>query len=141
VVIRHAEKNAGGSLVVTGGQPEPAVVRLQPCGEAIGRLVDGAGRPVCRGGQSADVDVAFLKEFDQGWTPLSQGSSPEPIAADGRFRFRGLVPGVKYLVDFQTDQSLRDAARTTLPLVVKPGEVKDLGDVRLVPSRRPDGGP
>ena len=55
--------------------------------------------------------------------------------ADGRFRIEGLVPNLKYEASATagsagTGQLFRD-------VTVTPGEVKDLGDLKVVPPSQP----
>lgn len=69
-------------------------------------------------------------------------SMPEQSDADGRFRISGLVPDVPFdlwvvRIDAKTDPKTRQVSRTivshvkTTRVTVKPGETKDLGDVKV----------
>ena len=45
-IFLDQEKKRAGTVVVAGGQTEPAIVKLEPWGEAFGRFVDESGKPV-----------------------------------------------------------------------------------------------
>jgi hypothetical protein len=138
VIAFHTEKKLAGSVVVTGGQSERAVVRLEPWGEAIGRLVDDTGRPVKDGFQTPLTDGACYTDLDQGASPVRPNRGNDQVPPDGRFRLGGLAPGLKYRFQFHTYKREREHGKAVLEVVVKPGEVKDLGDVRLLVPKPPD---
>jgi hypothetical protein len=106
----HGEKRLGKALTLHGEQPEALTVRLEPCGEVIGRVVDRAGKPV--------VGMSFF--FGRGDNGLTASAKTD---FQGRFRAT-LVPGLKYPVP-------RRLTRDLVELEVGPGQVKDLGDLRL----------
>jgi hypothetical protein len=141
VIVFHTEKHLAGSVLVTGGQPEAATVKLEPWGEATGRLVDDAGQPVKDGHQTAVTDEACYTDFAQGASPLCPTRGNEAVAPDARFRFSGLAPGLKYRFHFHTTKAFREHATATLEVVAKSGEVKDVGDVRLVAPKPQDDAP
>jgi hypothetical protein len=133
VMFVHPERKLAGSAVVVGGAKEPAAVRLERWGEAAGRIVDAAGKPV-RGRVDMLWDV--VREPD-----LKLGSSPRcnPTAGgidtgpDGRFRITGLVPGLTY----RWIARGWNVGETIIPdVVAKAGEAIDLGDVVVRPDRR-----
>jgi RNA polymerase sigma factor (sigma-70 family) len=115
LLFLHKEKNLGYYLKeLRGDRTEPLAIKLQPCGSASGRLVDGDGVPV------------------PGWRMILMARGLEATTdKDGRFRLEGLVPGQQ-----------NDIRTSTLSfpvfVVVKPSEHKDLGDVnkaKLEPGR------
>jgi hypothetical protein len=58
------------------------------------------------------------------------GSRPSPIrtAKDGRFRFSGLVPGLKYSMRvWKSRMIVGEAAKH---VIIKAGETKVLGDIK-----------
>ena len=111
----HEERKLAGYIEIKANEPGNAELKLQPWATLYGRLVDLAGTP--RGG----VD---LVQFDREWKPVITDSQ-------GRFRIDGLVPGkgVEVLVSPMSGTVSGTLAKG---LVVKPGEVKDLGDVREI---------
>jgi hypothetical protein len=106
----HGGKRLGKTLTLRGEQTEALTVRLEPCGEVIGRVADRAGKPV------AGMKVIFGRA-DNGLTVLAK-TDPQ-----GRFRAT-LVPGFKYPVP-------RRLTRDFAELEVGPGQVRDLGDLLL----------
>jgi hypothetical protein len=106
----HGEKRLGKALTLRGEQPETLTVRLEPCGEVIGRVADRAGKPV------TGMRVWF-SALNNGMTVLPK-TDPQ-----GRFR-SALVPGLKYRVPQRLIKNLDE-------LEVGPGQVRDLGDLRL----------
>jgi hypothetical protein len=61
------------------------------------------------------------------------GSPMHGTGKDGRFRVEGVLPGLKVAVYAGKNTTYFDPLVTGLTL--KPGEVKDLGDVRAKPSQ------
>jgi hypothetical protein len=106
----HGEKRLGKALTLRGEQTEALTVRLEPCGEVIGRVVDRAGKPV------AGTRVWFSRP-DIGLTVLAKTD------AQGRFRAT-LIPGLRYRVPPRLSKDLDE-------LEVGPGQVRDLGDLLL----------
>ena len=70
------------------------------------------------------------------WPPDPQGLLPRGTRTgdDGRFRIEGLVPGLKYQATVQGAAAKSDALFRDV--TVAPGEVKDLGDLRVIPIAR-----
>jgi RNA polymerase sigma factor (sigma-70 family) len=137
VIVFHTEKKLAGSVLVTGGQSERAVIKLEPWGEVTGRLVDDSGRPIQGSFQTAFSDGACYTDLARGASPVCQHGSLYEVAADGRFRLTGLAPGLKYGFHFYTYKRGREHTTAALEVVVKPSEVKDLGDVRLLAPKPP----
>ena len=114
VTIKHARRKLVGQIVIKGDETKPLTVRLQSWGTIAGRVVDDDGRPR---------------------SPLAVYSSGPPIfiGRDGKFRIDGLVPGLKY------GASVREGGKFPGDIfhdvIVVPGEVKDLGDVKVIPPR------
>ncbi len=129
VIITHAGRKLIGTAYLKGDETEPLTVRLQPWGTITGRVVDDEGQPR-KGLDIMNIDGSFPKRPDlQGILP-----GDTRVGSDGRFRAERLVPGLKY------GASASDRARLFGELfrdvAVAPGEVKDLGDLKVVPPRR-----
>ena len=56
-----------------------------------------------------------------------------PIGRDGRFRIEGLVPGLKH--EASAMRGFRGIGNVYRDVTVGPGEVKDLGDVKVIPPK------
>src|ERR671936_872396 len=92
----HPGRNLGARVVVRGDETAPVVAKLQPAGMVTGRILDADGLPVAR----ADVIISFpsdaASELDR---YLQQQRPPVRTDDDGRFKFEGVVPGVKFAVN------------------------------------------
>ncbi|HEY7427247.1 MAG TPA: sigma-70 family RNA polymerase sigma factor [Gemmataceae bacterium] len=107
-----------GSVEVNGTETKPLIMRLQPWAGVRGRLLDKEGNPL------RNIKV-FGSEF-----LAEKGQTDE----QGRFRLDGLVPGLRYDLHFAEARSaLSDTLRKGF--VGKPGEVFDLGEMRVQPPR------
>jgi hypothetical protein len=89
--------------------------------------------PPLKPGQPRALDVGTHVVERSGYKP-----SPDPQTdAEGRFKVEGLAPGLKYnlaLADMAFDfDQIKWQGLVFANLVLKPGENKDLGDVRLQP--------
>jgi hypothetical protein len=70
-------------------------------------------------------------ESPPAYSPIGGGTS---VGRDGRFRIEGLVPGLKYPAGATEGSMYRgDLYRD---VTVAPSEVKDLGDLKIVPRQR-----
>jgi hypothetical protein len=112
----HEGKKLAGYVTVHGDEKEPLQVRLQPWGTLTGRVVTPEGKPL------TGVKVSCVSHGGDSFTDKQ-----------GRFRIEGLTPGLKYEEVYVSKESL------VLPLLggepknltVKPGETKDLGDLKI----------
>jgi RNA polymerase sigma factor (sigma-70 family) len=130
VTVTHEGRKLVGSVYLKGDESGPMTLRLQPWGTVTGRAVDEDGEPrkglrlYNRGGiyPPPPADSAILPQRNFG---------PDLVVdPDGRFRVEGLVPGLKYgATGVQGITGLGDVFRD---ITVAPGEVKDLGDVKVV---------
>jgi beta-lactamase regulating signal transducer with metallopeptidase domain len=124
VTFFQIERKLAGSTRISGNETGPITVRLEPWGAVTGRVLDWQGHP--------ETGLVL-----NGWprnrsTDADEGTFPTLMKLDvqGRFRFEGLVPGLRYsaAVDGQGVMPDREAFRDVR---VSPGETKDLGDLRL----------
>ncbi|HWB13652.1 MAG TPA: M56 family metallopeptidase [Pirellulales bacterium] len=116
LIVQLPDKRLGAYRLVRGDEEGPIEVRLQPCGSLVGRLVDADGEPVAK----TMIGVGRPRRLPAEFTPTTD--------AEGRFRVDGLVPGVEYEVGLQRRNSpLMRLKEATL----MPGEVRDLGDVKV----------
>jgi RNA polymerase sigma factor (sigma-70 family) len=143
----HWQKKLAGSIVVRGDEKEPVTVKLQPWGTVSGRLLDAEGKPIPKArlwfaevprgkvGTPRALDVGLHVVAHLGGKP-----SPDPVTdEDGRFEVEGLIPGLKYnLAWMELDGAFDEdhfkwKGLAFSGLILKPGETKDLGDVKLQP--------
>jgi RNA polymerase sigma factor (sigma-70 family) len=127
--VRHRGRNLGTVVLLKGDEPTPVTVRLQKCGIITGRVVDedGLPRPAWIMSLLQTEELKGKDYFGVGGTDL------ERTGKDGRFRIEGVIPGHKVGVYAGKNPSYFDPLVTGLTL--KPGEMKDLGDVKAKPSQ------
>ncbi|HUG67244.1 MAG TPA: carboxypeptidase regulatory-like domain-containing protein [Pirellulaceae bacterium] len=119
VVIYHPERNLCGSLTIRGDEPSPITLRLRPAATITGSLADRNGMPLF----GVDVTVNYPDDTaNELQRRLTQ--TREPIRTDdqGRFRYQGIVWGLKFLVSLRDDDDiLTEEPIRVLPL--PPGDV------------------
>ncbi len=135
-------KKLAGSAVVRGDEKGPITVKMQPWATVSGRLLDADGKPI------ANADLRFTQipvrepgqpmSLDTGLHVVQhfagQPSLDPRTDEQGRFRVERLVPGLKYnLARIELGAQIQWEGLVFANLVLKPGESKDLGDVRLQP--------
>lgn len=136
VVFYCPQKNLGKALRVAGTSTEPVTVRLEAVGGARGRVVDADGRPVASlrvtlQPMSAKYDYQGTFYRPHGaWQMLQQTAKTDE---GGRFLVNGLVPEINYAV-LVSEAELTPRNMNLLcevrQLIAKPGEIKDVGDLR-----------
>jgi RNA polymerase sigma factor (sigma-70 family) len=127
VTVNHEGRRLTGSVYLKGGETGPLTLRLQPWGTIMGRIVDEDGRPRSGMGlQSRSGDTEH-----EGALPASLVGRGIPLGKDGRFRVEGLVPGLRY-GGSALHQSSFSGTELFKDLVVAPGEVRDLGDLKVI---------
>jgi len=140
VIFGHKELGLVGWVVVKEEDSQtdaPLVVHLQRAGSIKGRLVDEDGIPM--GGVRLGVRTHYPDVRDFG--PPRQSLWPEDAIytsdADGRFLIDGLRPGLKSSIHVQskTRPGFRlDTGDVFREIVSQPGEIRDVGDVRVKPE-------
>lgn len=121
LVFVHAARHLAGSVPVRSSDPEPLHVRLQPDATVTGRLVTADGQPH----SDAEFQVYYLGyDLLDDYIYLPQFVRRTDQA--GRFRIEGLAPGLRLRLWLG---NAADRSRTFPPL--KPGESRDLGDLKL----------
>jgi len=134
VIVTHADRKLLGSAYLRGDEASPLTIRLQPWGTITGRIVDDEGKP--RGGLwLSSAGGSYPERPDvQGILPGGDHNGGIRIGGDGRFRVEGLVPGLRYGASASDQMSL--FGELFHDLTVAPGEVKDLGDMKVVPPKK-----
>jgi RNA polymerase sigma factor (sigma-70 family) len=145
LIFAHKGRRLVGSVILQADDiksDKPLVVRLDRPGTVKGRLVDEDGLPMA--GASLWVSTFAIDGSNLPSGPGQGGMWPDSETvstnADGRFQIDGLKPGVRSsaiaafkdrpAVRLNTGRALRDL------LIVKPGEVLDLGDVKVEVARQ-----
>jgi RNA polymerase sigma factor (sigma-70 family) len=126
LVFYHREKNLGFYLKDLRGEISGSItVKLQPCGSASGRVVDEDGQPVAR------LEVHVIGRALRIMGEAGGGYQTVTTDKDGRFRAEGLVPGQEYVVE-EFGPRGPSFPRVYAPVVVEPGQHKDMGDIKMV---------
>jgi Sigma-70, region 4 len=132
LIFMHKARKVGGAVVLKDEDLKstaPLEVKLLPAGAITGRFVDEDGLPLAR----ARIQIAI---FDLNGQNLPDGVETVTADAEGRFRLEGFVSGVDMRVAIEASN------RPDVPLdggdalrkpSVGPGEVRDLGDVKVKP--------
>jgi hypothetical protein len=128
--LHHAGRKLVGFLLARGDEPEPYTVRLQPWGTIAGRLVDAQGQPRPK----AEL---MSTDWGEAMNDPARGILPTIRTDDqGRFRVEGLVPGQSYNGNAVGEEAAKRGFGVVIDRVVlRPGETRDLGDVRARPTR------
>jgi hypothetical protein len=122
-----------GSLIARGDGDAPYTVRMERWATLKGRMLDEAGVPFASGGGlaiSLEPSVLGLEiNID-----LKVGQFARiKVEPNGRFQIDQLVPGQRYSAHASRDMKMMGAVFEDV--VLKPGEVRDLGDIRMVLPR------
>jgi hypothetical protein len=123
-----------GSLIARGDGEKPYTVRMQPWGAVTGRLVDENGKRF-----STDPELwVQLRDygFESNTDPQVGEYARVKMESDGRFRVDRMVPGQRYTARILRKMG-RFAGLAFEKLVVRPGEVRDLGDICIKPAPAP----
>jgi RNA polymerase sigma factor (sigma-70 family) len=116
----HVGRRLAGSVLVRGDEAGPLTVRLQPWGVVTGRIVDHRGEPR----PAVLTNLYPNRDPEAGMLPRRA-----TVGTDGRFRFEGLVPGLRYSASVLEDGGFFGNRLAFRGLRVGPGETRDLGDV------------
>ena len=131
VFFYHEQRDLGAFLVVPGkGKLEgnkQRTVRLAPCATLKGRLLDQAGKPI----SNAPIGINPVEVGDD-----SRRFVVGRTGKDGNFAITRIVPDA--LLSFY-EMSTREGALILEASKLKPGETRDLGEVKVeadAPARR-----
>jgi hypothetical protein len=122
----HHGKKLAAAVVVKGGEAEGLTVRLQPTATVTGRLLDTDGTPLAGADVAGDIKGGQLN-IAQGWGGFFWAKTDK----DGRFRIEELIPGVQVGAHYRHGNPSRQGDLIFDALTLKPGEVRDLGDVKV----------
>jgi RNA polymerase sigma factor (sigma-70 family) len=132
LTVAHRGRKLIGSVYLKGAEAGPLSIRLEPWGTIVGRIVDDDGRPRGGLGLMSIGGTRPERPAEQGILPGGDVGGGVRIGRDGTFRIEGLVPGLKY----GGSAWFNDGGELFRDLVIAPGEIKDLGDLKLIPPRR-----
>ncbi len=127
VVVHHKGRKLAGVKIVDASQGSAQTIKLFPWGEVRGRIIAPDGTP------RANVQLGAGPHFSKKpkAAPFDHlPSSGLATDAEGRFRVDGLVPGLHYGASV-SDRQFGLFGDLFENFTVEPGEVKDLGDVKV----------
>ncbi len=126
-----AARRLAGALAVRGDEPGPLDLRLEPAATIAGRLVDGDGRPIA----GARIGVGYRDSGGVSVPRTNGRPADERIVTDGggKFRVEGVVAGLEAAIWASKEGRPLRLAEAVEKIGLRPGEVKDLGDVTAVP--------
>jgi len=133
LVFVQLDRKLSGSVVLEGEQTGTLSVPLQPWASVTGRLVDGDGKPIA----GVELQDTHLPTRLWGKGPNGEYSRIDKsyvTDTDGRFCIERLAPGVEYRPRVFDKQTGKYLSMGTFEVVLEPGEAKDLGEVKLVPT-------
>lgn len=138
VLFYHPERKLVGSIVARGDSDSPIVVTMQPWATLTGRLVAPDGKPLTQGAPGANPQpVAMLSMGDESLVvdtdPTRGAYATCTVEPDGRFRVDRIVPGLRYSAEVYRGAG-QFAGLAFENAILKPGEVRDLGDLRTKPT-------
>jgi hypothetical protein len=131
ITFLKADRRLIGSLIARGDGDKPYTVRMQPWGAVTGRLVDENGKRFT----AAPPVWLHLRDygFENNTDPHVGEYAHVKIDSDGRFRVDKMVPGQCYTAGINRNGGYVRAGMAFEKLVLRPGEVRDLGDIYLKP--------
>jgi hypothetical protein len=130
LIFYEPSKKLFVALVLKGDEKEPVAVRLQPCGRIRGRVVGQDGKPQ----KDINVNVTYLDGEFLAVHVLIHGSRPVATDANGRFIIDELIPGIPFQLNRRPTRH-RGWQLFVEKTTVESGRTRDLGDIRLPPSR------
>ncbi len=148
MLFLDAKNQRGAAIELSGKQAgEDVTVKMLPCGSASVRIVDDRGqarsrRPLARAPGGCAHAWGFLGRYsawrrNQMTSPLQADSiyvsnldqdryRDLKTDANGRMTFPTLIPGATYRIIV-----FNQPVKTEIEFTVKPGEAKDLGDLKI----------
>jgi hypothetical protein len=128
----HPQKKLAGSVVVRGDEITPPTVKLEAAATLTGRFVTTDGKPL---GELLIYPITMEPLADPRQPPkfnLSAGSFPRTVRTDkdGKFRIEGLAAGLTYRLAIARQMFVLEPEGAK-GVALKPGETKDLGELRV----------
>ena len=140
VTVRHPGRKLVGSLIVREEAGPRQTLHLAPWGEIQGRIVREDGTPRVGLDLTSGIGSDRPPVEPSGLLPRSNGLGGITTDSGARFHVVGLVPGLHYAAAAAENREIL-VGDLFEDVTVAPGEVKDLGDLKVRPfPPRPAGG-
>ena len=139
ITFIQEERQLIAFLPARGDGDTPYTVRMEPWATVAGRIVDENGKAIPIGKPGSDWEIPptlWMSDIGVANADPSAGEyASVKIEANGQFRVERLVPGQRYRAEIHRGLWGRHFAGMAFTnLVLRPGEVRDLGDVRVKAS-------
>lgn len=134
ITFLKEERQLVGFLPAQGDGDMPSTVRMEPWSAITGRIVDENGKALpIRTPESNGKEPPTLSLYIHG-NIRGLPDAGDVTDAGGRFLIGRLVPGQRYSASIYQDQMSKFTDPKIENLVLRPGEVRDLGDIRIKAS-------
>jgi len=138
VQVYQEERKLVGYLLIEGKNPTNLKIILEPWAEITGRFVDNSGVPKT----TATIGNVFQTLNDNPEIPSLPPHINQPAGQmvgfttdeNGRFTIAGLIPGKNHhlsATEIRKDSIGYYLGEYTIEIPLKPGEVRDLGDIQF----------
>ncbi len=136
VIFYHLQRQLGLAVTVNGVPDDlsPRKIKLLPCATLTGRILDADTSPVNAAEVTAEMVFPNPPESMTDASGVPRDLASAIAGSDGRFRYLGLVPGLKF--NIRVKWPMRAAEWTLKDLSVEPGEEIDLGDIDAKTGKR-----
>ncbi len=147
LMFYHSARNLVGVYRLSGEPPEKLEITLHPGAKILGRLIDEVGLPLKnavisrRGRQYPPPAGEAAHDRELGVILTELNGRHVSTDQDGRFELPGIIPGLKYSADVRIPQDEPGKMSRSIfgqiftDVTAGPGEVKQLGELRVKPSR------
>lgn len=129
ITFVQRERRLAGALTARANGDARYTVRMQPWATVTGRLLDGNGQP-----SDAEIQIDDPSATDA--DPTVGAYANIARLEGGRFRIDELVPGQRYTARLYSREGItfREVGTAFKRLVLRAGEVRNLGDIHIVPT-------
>jgi hypothetical protein len=130
IIVLHPWMNLGAQAQITGNEPAPVTIKLEPTGTISGQFLDADGNPI------AAADVSILPD-DHVAQLLYHQVSHETRAfivktdARGCFTLENIIPGIAYYIHAETKQMSYTGEGPIDTRDLLPGQTKEIGSRRI----------
>jgi hypothetical protein len=147
LMFYHPARNLVGVYRLSGEPPEKLEITLHPGARIVGQLIDDDGQPlknavISRRGRRYPPPAGEAAHDREQGVILTEFNGRHVLTdQDGRFELPGIIPGLKYSADVRIPQegfgkmSRSIFGQIFTDVTAGPGEVKQLGVLRVKPSR------
>jgi hypothetical protein len=132
MLFYQQERKLAGTITLKGDEKQPVVVKLKPAGAIKGRLLDADGKPLA----GVRVDPRYHHRDADSMHRATYSEKQVETDANGGFTLDEMLPGFAFDLSFRrgTQRFEREAKPAEATIQVKPGESRDLGDIRTKPQ-------